>query len=105
MLCDRAGLGAKLEGATADHEAALNDTNMFSNATLFPGRALIQIMTEAVKVGGCVSGRGSADRGGGESQHLLACALAHTPVSLAAHPHRRRAMPASRPCCSSSWSR
>lgn len=45
------GLGAKLEQATSDHETALNSTSTFTVHSLFPGRMLMNIMNEAIKVG------------------------------------------------------
>lgn len=49
-VCCAAGLAAKLEQATADHEAALTSTAAFNPHSQFPGRTLINIMNEAIKV-------------------------------------------------------
>jgi len=45
------GLGAKLEQATSDHEAALKSTSTFTVHSQFPGHMLMNIMNEAIKVG------------------------------------------------------
>jgi hypothetical protein len=50
MAAPCAGLGAKLEQATTDHEAALTSNAALHAHSQFPGRALINLMNEAIKV-------------------------------------------------------
>jgi len=45
------GLGDELEQATKDHETALNSTSTFTVNSLFPGRKLMNIMNDSIKVG------------------------------------------------------
>lgn len=49
-MCAHVGLGAKLEQATADHEAALTSNAALHAHSQFPGRTLINLMNEAIKV-------------------------------------------------------
>lgn len=46
-----AGMCKKLMEATADHEAALTNDNTLTVHTQFPGRVLIHLLTEGIKVG------------------------------------------------------
>jgi hypothetical protein len=58
-----AGVAAKLEQATADHEAALTSSTAFNAHSQFPGRALINILNEAIKVSFAV----------GFAKHVFGC--------------------------------
>lgn len=46
-----AGMCKKLLEATADHEAALTNNNTLTVHTQFPGRVLIHLLSEGIKVG------------------------------------------------------
>lgn len=56
-ICFGVGLGAKLEQATADHEAVLTSNAALHAHSQFPGRTLINLMNEAIKVSLIGSGR------------------------------------------------